>query len=245
MNAYGRTTTRKRAVPVIRLWNETARSPGQAIDDTRVVRDDPVCIWLVIKGDRVGLLDRAYADKHGVSAGTLLTEELIERIDTEVRDRLCDRSAVRMLAARSHSAAMLERKLVMRGHDRSTAVAVSKRWTERGAIDDVRFAESTVRNELARKPAGRRLLESKLAAKGVSRADAAPVISAALADRDELADALLLARKSVASLKRSINANTRDPAVVKRRTLGRLARRGFSNDAVRRAVEIAMREGED
>ena len=231
-----------RARPVVRLWDEIRREPGRVIDDVRVVRDDPLCVWIVVDGDRVGLMDRGAAERHGVMAGVVLSEQLIGAIDDEVRERLCDRSAVRMLAARGHTRALLERKLVMRGHGRAVAELVSARWQERGAIDDARFAEVAVRNELARKPAGRRLLESKLAAKGVGHADAKPAIDAALADRDEYADALLLARRSVASIGRALSAGGRDPLVVKRRTLGRLARRGFSNDAVRRAVDTAMRE---
>jgi len=236
---YGR---RSRRVPVIKLWGEVCREPGRVIDDVRTVRDDTVCVWIVVDRERVGMLGRDTCGRFGVLPGATLTEDLIGAIDAEVRERLCDRSAVRMLAARSHSRAMLERKLVMRGHDRTTAALVGDRWEERGAIDDARFAESAVRNELARRPAGRRLLEAKLAAKGVGREASKPAIDAALADRDELEDALAVARKSVASIGRSLSEAGRDPAVVKRRTVGRLARRGFSHDSVRRAVEIAMEE---
>lgn len=234
------TTPRRRAQPVVRLWNGASRAGDAVIDDLRVVRDDPACVWIVCGRDRVGLIGRGSAERCGLAVGSVLNETLVGLIDAEVRERLCDRSAVRMLAARTQTAAILERKLVMRGHDRATAARVCARWRERGAIDDERFAENAVRNELARKPAGRRLLESKLAAKGVARDTAGRVIDEALSSRDELADALAIARKSVASITRA----GMDPEVVRRRAFGRLARRGFSGDASRRALEIAMREND-
>ena len=232
----------RRARPVIFHWNEACSDGGVVIDDLRAVRDDPACVWIVSDGVRIGLIDRVSGERHGVCVGTVLDAETAGRIDAEVRERLCDRSAVRMLAARSHTAAMLGRKLVMRGHDRVTAARVCERWRERGAIDDARFAETAVRNELARRPAGRRLLESKLAAKGVGRAAADAAIDAALSGRDELSDAIEFARRSVGSIARSLRGQGDRGDVVRRRAFGRLARRGFSGDTSRRAIDIAMRE---
>ncbi|MEM9374558.1 MAG: regulatory protein RecX, partial [Planctomycetota bacterium] len=177
--------------------------------------------------------------------GAELTSDCIAAIDTEVRRRLCERSAVRILAASGVTRAMLERKLIARGHRSETAQATSDKWLQTGAIDETRYAEVAVRKELARKPAGRRFLEAKLASRGVSSRDATAVIDAALDGRDELEDALVIARRSVASLSRQLGGAGSDAAVVRRRTEGRLARRGFPGSVVRQAVATAMRERDE
>jgi len=222
----------------IQAWHRTPRDGSVRVTEVRTVPDDPGCVWIVLDGVRAGLVDRETAARAQLATDRpAWTEALAEKLDAEVRRRLCERSAVRLLASRMRSRAGLVQALVRRGHDAPTAEACAEDYAERGAINDARFAEVVVRNELARKPAGRRLLEAKLHAKGVRGEPAGRAVEAALADRDELADARQVARASA----RSIRDGT-EPDVFRRRLSGRLARRGFSGEVVRRVVDELLRE---
>jgi regulatory protein len=223
----------------IRVWNTTPRDGSASLTGVRGVTDDPGCVWVLLDGARAGVVDRETAARLGLSAPTRAwTEDLAGSIDAEVRRRLCDRSAVRLLAARMRCRAGLVRALTQRGHDQRTAEACAERYAAMGALDDARYAEVVVRNELARKPAGRRLLEAKLRAQGVGGEAARDAVGRALEGRDELEDA----RKLAAASYRAMRPNT-DAGAVRRRLSGRLARRGFSGEIVRRAVDEVMRGG--
>lgn len=229
---------RKRANPTpVRAWNAAPRDGSARLTEVRTVRDDPACVWLLIDGVRAGVVDRETVARLGLAATPMAwTAPLAEKLDEEVRRRLCDRSAVRLLAARMRCREGLVRALTQRGHDRATAGACADRYAAMGALDDARFAEVVVRNELARKPAGRRLLEAKLRAQGVRGEDARGAVERALEGRDELADA----KRVAAGALRAARAGT-DPDALRRRLSGRLARRGFSGEIVRRAVDEAVR----
>lgn len=221
----------------IRAWRDTPRDGSVRVTELRTVRDDPACVWVVLGGTRAGVLHRAVIARVGLVVDMAWTQEIAERIEAEVRNRLCDRSAVRLLAARMRSRVELVRALTRQGHDAATASACAARHAEQGAINDDRYAEIVLRNELARKPAGRRLLEAKLRARGVGDAAARPAVVRALADRDEMADA----RKALGSASRSM-LRSHQPDVVRRRLLGRLTRRGFSSGVCRKTVDDLMRE---
>lgn len=221
----------------IRAWETTPRDGSATLTELRTVRDDPACVWVLLDGVRAGILDRQSAA--GIGPPTPWTVALADRLDEEVRRRLCDRSAVRLLAARMRSREGLVRALVQRGHARETAAACADRFAGLGALDDARYAEVMVRNELARKPAGRRLLEARLRAHGITGPDARRVLDKALEDRDEAADALRVARAVARSLRPGADAQA-----ARRRLSARLARRGFSSDAVRSAVEAVLGEGD-
>jgi SOS response regulatory protein OraA/RecX len=220
----------------IRVWNAAPRDGSARLTEIRTVRDDPACVWILLDGVRAGIVDRATASRLDLAGPPRpWTADLAEQLDREVRDRLCDRSAVRLLAARMRSREGLVRALVQRGHDRAIAQACADRHAREGAVDDARYAEIMVRNELARKPAGRRLLEARLRAHGVSGEPAARALDEALEGRDEIEDA----RRVAASAARAFRPDA-DPETVRRRLSARLARRGFDHDTVRRVVEEIM-----
>lgn len=232
---------RRAKLTPIRVWNTTPRDGSASLTGVRGVTDDPGCVWVLLDGVRAGVVDRETAVRLGLGGAgpsRAWTEDLAGRIDEEVRRRLCERSAVRLLAARMRCRAGLVRALTQRGHDQRTAEACADRYAALGALDDARFAEVVVRNELARKPAGRRLLEAKLRAQGVGGDTAGKAIAAALRGRDELEDA----RKVAAASLRGMRANA-DADAVRRRLSGRLARRGFSGEVVRRAVDEVLGGG--
>lgn len=89
-----------------------------------------------------------------------------------------------------------------------------------------------VRSQLSRKPAGRRLLAGKLREKGIEQSIIDTVLDEALEDRDPIEDARKLAGQAARSI-----SDRHEAGVRKRRITGRLARRGFDFDVIRKVVD--------
>lgn len=106
-------------------------------------------------------------------------------------------------------------------------------FCEAGLVDDERFASMYVRSKFAEKTISRRGLQQELVRKGIAQ----EIISRAVkqidseAERDAALDFACRRIRSMASL---------EPLVIRRRLYGALARRGFSPDHVRYAVESAL-----
>lgn len=230
---------RRRYRATIRTWQDVIAADEGTLTDLRGVRDDPLSVWLIVDGERAGLIGRDSIERFGLHAGMTLDTETLARIDDAVCERLCERSAVRSLAARNYCRVGLIRSLRRKGFETGVCERVAEHFVAMGAIDDARVAEITVRNELSRRPAGRRLLEAKLRAKGIDDRDARAAIDAGLEGRDELADARALAVRAVGSMQRGLRSPL-GADVIRRRVTGRLARRGFSGDTVRKAVDEAL-----
>lgn len=150
---------------------------------------------------------------------------------------LAKQAALDALARRPHSRHELRTKLVRKGHDAQDiehALDVAERL---GLIDDEQYAQEVARIELSRKPAGRSFLESKLRSKGVPAEIAARTARDATEPRDELSDAVSL-------IERTASSSSLEPHVLRRRLGARLARRGFSPDVCRRAVERVLGQDE-
>lgn len=229
---------RRPSLTPIQVWQRTPRDGSARLTEVRTVRDDPASVWLMLDGRRGGVVPRETAARLDLAARTPVpwTEDIASGLEAEVRACLCQRSALRMLAARMRCREGLVRSLTQRGHDRATAEACADAFVRCKAIDDDRYAEVVLRNELARKPAGRRLLEAKLRAKGISGDRAGKAVAAALRGRDEIDDARTIARSAV----RGFRADA-DPLALRRRLAGRLTRRGFSSDTVRKVIDELFR----
>ncbi|MCH7962063.1 MAG: regulatory protein RecX [Planctomycetes bacterium] len=151
------------------------------------------------------------------------------------QDARARRYAAALLGQRAYSRKKLIDRMTRKGFDDAVAQRVAERFVSAGVLDDAALAAVMVRAEIARKPAGPFLLEMKLVAKGIDRATARDAANEALADRDLAADALALATKRLAAISPSLEDATR-----RRRVYASLARRGFSPDICRVAVERAM-----
>jgi regulatory protein len=100
-----------------------------------------------------------------------------------------------------------------------------------GLLDDRKLAESLVRKQMGAKPAGKRVLVAKLRQRGIPGATAEEAVKQGTAGRDELADAVDLARRKARLFKAG-----EDPQVARRRLFAYLARRGFDGAICRAAV---------
>ena len=174
-------------------------------------------------------MKRREFDEMPVSEGENLDEQTY-------LDRLCARqmkpayeSALNLLTARDMTAHDLQAGLKKRGYLEPVAEAVCQRLIENRLIDDARYAQRYV--ELRQDSAvGRYAMKRKLRAKGISEETAENALES-LDDESQLASAKELAAKLA---RRYANE---EPYVRRSKLSQALARRGFSWDIVKEAVE--------
>jgi regulatory protein len=118
--------------------------------------------------------------------------------------------------------------LTRHGHTPETVQAVLRDLEAKGLVDDARYAAFFVQARLAHRPTGAARLRRELQARGVPR-ELADEAAAGAGGGNELELALAAARPRVAAAKRL----GRERGM--RRLAGFLARRGFSDAAVRAA----------
>ncbi len=135
--------------------------------------------------------------------------------------------ALNFLSYRPRSAEEVRRNLREKGHTDATIDTVMSRLEQAGLIDDEAFARYWVENRDQFKPLSERALAYELKKKGVS--DAA--IEAALEAVDESSAAYR------AGLQRARRFSGSDKNTFRKRLGDTLARRGFSYDVVREAVD--------
>ncbi|TVQ62606.1 MAG: hypothetical protein EA378_04560 [Phycisphaerales bacterium] len=177
------------------------------------------------------------ARAHALAAGAVLEPRHVREL-LAIADRAAAQSyAMNLLTARAVSRHQLLQKLRRRNHTPGTAAAVADRMSELGLIDDEAFAHAAARTICLGPPAGVRLVEAKLRAKGIPGDLASRAAKAALAEHDPMADALRLARRKL----RTAQINAKDVTAVRRRLAAALARRGFDPDVTRRAVETVLK----
>lgn len=143
--------------------------------------------------------------------------------------------ALRLLTTHPKSRQQLIERLIDKGAPEHIAHAVADELTEQGVLDDLALARAVIESELRSRPAGRRALRAKLARRRIDPAVCDAALHEALADRNELADALAAARHRLRTM-----PATHDQQTLARRLSDHLARRGFSAHAVRQAVEQTL-----
>ena len=201
------------------------------ITSLRPATDQPDQISVRVNRVLMGRISLSTKSKHTLSIGDPWTQTLAETLHTELTRSRAYRSATRTLAARAISASDLKRKLQRNGNDPDAIDYAINRLTELGLLDDTQYAGMKARSIIRSKPAGRRFIEAKLRQKGINQSIIQETLDEELKDQDPYQDALKLARQAARSLA------SRDPETRQRRLIGRLARRGFDHDIVRRVVE--------
>jgi len=202
------------------------------ITSLRPCTQDPARIRVAVERRTLGRILIETKAKHGLEVGTAWTEDLAQALGEELARGNAYRAAVRILTKRAKSGQELRRKLREYGYEPDASDWAIERLTELGVLNDEEYARAVVRSQLSRKPAGRRLLAGKLREKGIEQAIIDRVLDEALEDRDTLEDARKLAQQAARSI-----SDRHDTEVRKRRITGRLARRGFDFDVIRRAVD--------
>lgn len=153
------------------------------------------------------------------------------------RDEQAHAYCLRLLTARARSRAELADKLTQRGYGEPVVNRVLDRLTKVGLVDDEDFAEQWVRSRHLYAGKGKRALASELRRKGVDD----EVITSTLADIDAGAErdrAEQLVRDRLRREKLDDEPGTE--LKVKRRLVGMLARRGYSQSMALDVVTVEL-----
>lgn len=216
---------------------ELPRDGSLTVSSVRVSSADPTKANIRVAGVLMGRLDTARVRELGIETDTPWDEALYDQIGAALEDDLALRAAVRLMSVRDRSASELARALMQRKHPKRAIDIAVEKLKDLGYQDDERYAHNKARSVARMKPSGARYIENKLREKGINQDQARRAAAEALEGVDPLESATALAMKWSATLPMSLDAEGR-----KRRLIGRLARRGFDHDVVRRAVEAAERD---
>ncbi|MEM1028304.1 MAG: regulatory protein RecX [Planctomycetota bacterium] len=235
---------------------------GGRISALRPTNRDPLRSTIKVDGRAVGTLSQKLIADLNLTIGSPFTRELAAAVaDAVVYDKAF-RKATRALARRAMSSGMIRQKLRTPPRPRKSALGqdgkpgntrkprepdpvppaavidqVLARLAELQLLDDRAFGQALIRDLTRAKPAGPMLLKQKLYAKGLDAKLIDELVAEATADPEEQADgATAFARKKLRSMQHL------DADVIKRRLYGQLARRGFTPDAIRTALDTVLKE---
>ena len=135
-----------------------------------------------------------------------------------------------LLKYRPRSIAEFREKLNKRGFSEDVITELVTDFKKRGLLDDAKFAKMWIEDRMNLKPMGKFKLRQELKEKGVSEFDIDDTFENAKNEIDEYESARKLASGRLRQL------SGLDKVTAKRRLAGFLERRGFSYDAVMKAV---------
>lgn len=187
--------------------------------------------WAKIRAEDAKAMD--------LHVGQVVTPKLLDELHQLAIKARGRRYAINALSTRGMSARTLTTKLKRKGVSEDSARNIAEDLASKGVLDEAAYARAVAEGELNRKPAGKMLLLVKLRQRGVTDANAKKAVERVLESTNhnprELA--LELAKKKIRLLSR-----VKDPAAVKRRLYGQLARRGFDPDTVKWAMQQVMKD---
>ncbi|MFO7637740.1 MAG: RecX family transcriptional regulator [bacterium] len=174
-------------------------------------------------------LDEKTVSRLGLTPGAELSEADVERI---VRDDQLSRAkeyAALLLSYRARTEKEMQERLARKGFAPDIVAAAMDRLRELRLLDDEQYARDFTRDRVTIGRKGKWNVRGELMKRGVAR----KAIEAALAEApDELAVA-----RDLAARYRQRHARL-EPEVLRRRLYAMLARRGFSPDVIRPALEL-------
>lgn len=144
-------------------------------------------------------------------------------------------AALRLLTRRDYATSEIRAKLIDREFASDEIEAAIRSLTEAGLLDDARVAAAHVRSASQIKHRGRLRIRRELETRGLERA----IVSQALAELPEEDEAAGIEK----FLQRKRLPPTLDPGP-RRRLFGQLMRRGFSADAIGKALRKLGRDDE-
>jgi len=145
-------------------------------------------------------------------------------------------AALKALAARDLTRFELTERLVTRHPPEAVDAAVLE-LEALGMVDDRRVATLYVQRRLDEDSPARSMIETELLERGVDEGVVAAALHEAFAGRDEVAEALELARDRVRRSRPDLA-----PEVIRRRVYDFLTRRGYDEAVCRQAVQTAAEE---
>jgi regulatory protein len=188
-------------------------------------------------------------ERSGLGAGDPLDDaERARLLDADLHLRARN-DALELLARRPYSRQELRRRLLRKGFARGVVDESLSALESQRFVDDAAFARSFVRDRLRLRPRGKRRLSQELREKGIDPATIDGAVSEVFAEQDVREDALAtqaalawLSRQRLEA-RQALARGDRSPEREKatRRLSGFLARRGFSGEVTRKALEVAAK----
>jgi regulatory protein len=178
-------------------------------------------------------LDEEVLYKLELKKGDSLTEQQIKKITKEERKKEAKDVALRILSFRRRTEKQVKDKLQKKGFDEKTIKATVDKLKGFDLINDFEFATAWVKDRLAFKPRGKKLLKQELWKKGIKKEILEQVTEELCQDED----------KSALELLEKIKKRYKDlePKAAKRRMFNFLLRRGFSYETTKRALSQVNR----
>jgi regulatory protein len=202
----------------------------------RPTKRDPDRIAVDLDGSFAFALPAQLVADERVAIGDELDAERIKALLAADQASRATEAALVFLSYRPRTEKEVRDRLRRGGYDQDAIDHTITRLHEWRYLDDVDFARRWVENRTAHRPRGKRMLQQELRRKGVNAETAREVISEA--ELDETGAAEALARRRLPAYAGD------DPAAIRRRLGGYLARRGYDYDVIRVALERALGEVE-
>jgi len=190
--------------------------------------------WSIKVGRKfVGALPQTEIDELGLKVGTPWTAQLMQRVDQAAQYDKIYRSAMFRIGRRMYSTSDLAKKLKMSKYQPTQEIVtqVIEKCQSMGLLDDQAYGRALIHDIQLSKPAGPRLLQSKLMQKGLDRSLIEQLIRETEEDRDDFEAAMGLAQKKWKSLTQLPMQKARQ------RLYGQLVRRGFEMSTISRVME--------
>ena len=174
-------------------------------------------------------VDEEVVSRLGLEKGEGLTEQKIKNILIQKSENEAKEVALRFLSFRRRTEKEIKDKLKKKGFDERTIKSTIAKLKDYDLINDSEFATAWVKERLAYKPRGKKLLRQELWKKGIKKDIIDQVTEELCQGEDKSASELLEKIK-----KRYKNL---EPNVARRRMLSLLLRRGFSYEIAKNTME--------
>lgn len=180
-------------------------------------------------------LDQELVIKLGLHAGLEIDAARLAQIAQEAERKKAMDASFNLLAYRARSRKEIETRLKRKDISESAISEASKRLTELGLLDDVKFAEAFARDRLEFARKGKRVIYAELRKKGVPK----PIVEQVLAKTVDEAAAAGAALEKVARRYAAL-----EPRERYRKLHDLLLRRGFSFETIEHVLRDDARRAE-
>jgi regulatory protein len=181
-------------------------------------------------------VDEEVISKLGLEKGEEINEGGIKEILKQKGENEAKEAALSFLSFRRRTEKEVRDKLKKRGFDNKTIRSTIEKLKDHDLINDAEFAAAWVKERLAYKPRGKRLLRQELWKKGIKKEIIDQVTEELCNDEERAASELL---EKIKRRYRNL-----EPQVARRRIYGLLMRRGFSYNNVKHVMEDLMLDKE-
>ena len=185
-----------------------------------------------IDGEFAFGVDEEVISRLRLKKGEGLTESKLKNILAQKNENEAKDIALRFLSFRRRTEKEVQDRLQKRDFDEKIIKRTIAKLKEYDLINDLEFATAWVKERLAYKPRGKKLLWQELWKKGIRKEIVDQVTQELCQDED----------KSVLELVEKIKKKYKnlEPQVAKRRMYGFLLRRGFSYESVKNALRLSI-----